>query len=223
MQTLEPRLRLLGAEAEHLRVLRPQVGDQVVLCDGAGREADGVIVSIELAAITLELGPSRLRSLELPQPVTVFLPLLKGDKLADVVRACTELGVGMIQLFWGEHADVREIGQGKLERLRRIVLEAAKQSGRTVTPQVHPPVRLEELSAVPWGLVAHPQAAARVEEPRWDVPVSLITGPEGGFSAREVEVLEGRGFVACGLGPRILRAETAPIVLLAAVTAARGL
>ncbi len=220
---LEARVQLSGREFDHLRVLRAGVGDRVTVFDGAGLEAGAVILEISDFSITLEVGEPRAVSLEPPQAVTLAVALLKGDKLAEVVRACTELGVSSFQLLITEFADVREIGTQKLERLRRIALEASKQCRRSTVPDVLEPIKIAGLPSVACGLVAHPGSSARAREVvGWDVPVTVATGPEGGFSSAEIALLGEKGFVAVGLGPRILRAETAPIALVASITAGEG-
>jgi 16S rRNA (uracil1498-N3)-methyltransferase len=220
---LEPRVQLSGREFDHLRVLRAGVGDRVTVFDGVGLEAEAVIFEVSEFSMMLEVGEARAVSLEPPQAVTLAVALLKGDKLAEVVRACTELGVSKFQLLITEFADVREIGAQKLERLRRIALEAAKQCRRSTVPDVLEPIKISTLPLVTCGIVAHPGSSARAREiVTWDVPVTVATGPEGGFSSAEITLLEQKGFVPVGLGPRILRAETAPIALIASITSGEG-
>ena len=220
---LEPVVKLTGNEASHLRVLRANVGDLVTLFDGAGLEAEATITALEVFSVLLEVGETRMVNLEPPQPMTLAIALLKGDKLSEVVRAATELGVSRFQLLITEHSDVKDIGAQKLERLQRVALEASKQCRRAVTPVVIAPIKLKALEPVQCGLVAHPGSSLKPREAlNWDAPVTIATGPEGGFSSLEVEFLERNGFVSVGLGPRILRAETAPIAILGALTAGEG-
>lgn len=220
---LSATVTLSPEESEHLRVLRASVGDAVTVFDGAGLEASGRILSLE-AQVTLELGPPKPVSLEPPQSVTLAVALLKGDKLAEVVRGATELGVARVQLLITDHADAKDIGTQKLERLRRIALEASKQCGRGIVPEVLEPIKLRDLELNGVGLVAHPRSTRLPRETvNWDSPVTVATGPEGGFSSLEITALERLGFVAVTLGQRILRAETAPIALLGAIVAGEGL
>ncbi len=219
---LEPVITLSQLESEHLRVLRVNIGDAVNVFDGAGLEATGAIASLE-PLVTLRLGEVRSVNLEPPRAVTLCIALLKGDKLADVVRGATELGVSSVQLLITDHADAREIGMQKLERLRRIASEAAKQCGRSVIPSVLEPLRIRDLEAVQCGVVAHPRSSLLVRDAvTWDAPVAVATGPEGGFSNPEIATLERLGFKTVTLGVRILRAETAPIALLGALIAGEG-
>jgi 16S rRNA (uracil1498-N3)-methyltransferase len=220
---LEPVAKLTGSEAAHLRVLRAGVGDLVTLFDGAGLEADAKITMLEDFTITLEVRESRVVNLEPPQEITLAIALLKGDKLSEVVRAATELGVSRFQLIITDHADVKEIGAQKLERLQRVAREASKQCRRAVTPLVLSPIKLRQLESVTCGLVAHPGSSLKPREAiNWNTPITIATGPEGGFSSLEIELLEAKGFKTVGLGPRILRAETAPIAILGALTASEG-
>lgn len=212
-------------ESQHLRVLRLRPGATVRVFDGQGGEADATLIRLDEGGAMLELGEAVHNDRETPQPVTLAVALLKGDKLSDVVRAGTELGVTTFQLLQTRHADVPEIGEQKLIRLRRIAAEASKQSRRAVTPEVLAPMpiaelKLDGLELGSQGFLAHPGSEARLTERLdWSGPVTLVSGPEGGFSESEVASLVGRGFVAVTLGPRILRAETAPLALLGALAA----
>lgn len=217
---LAPEMHLSGLEAHHLSVMRLKVGDPLLIFDGKGREACAEITALDGLRVGLRLLEERDGTPEMPQPVTLAVALLKGDKLADVVRAATELGVARIQLLVTQHADVRDIGGNKLARLSRIAGEASKQSRRAVTPEVLPPVPLANLAWEGQAYVAHPYAHGILTEYlHWDSPVTLLTGPEGGFSEAEMERLLTRGARGVMLGPRILRAETAPVALLGAVVA----
>ncbi|WP_337845489.1 16S rRNA (uracil(1498)-N(3))-methyltransferase [Thermus sp.] len=209
-------------EGRHLvEVLRARVGDRFTVFDET-REALAEVV---------DLGPPvRYRILEERTPerevgveVVLYVALLKGDKLTEVVRGATELGATRIQPLVTCHSVPKGMGEEKLRRLRAIAVEAAKQSGRLRVPEVLPPLPLKEVPEVAQGLVAHPGAGARVGEvldP--ERPLALAVGPEGGFAEEEVAFLESRGFRPVTLGRRILRAETAALALLALCTAGVG-
>jgi len=209
-------------ESHHLlEVLRAKVGDRFTVFD-AEREALAEVV---------DLGPPvRYRILEERRPerevgveVILYPALLKGDKLADVVRMATELGATRIQPVITRHAVPKAMGEGKLKRLQAIAVEAAKQSGRLFVPEVLPPIPLREVPEVAQGLVAHVGARALVREVLdLGKPLALAVGPEGGFAEEEVELLRERGFTPVTLGRRILRAETAALTLLALCTAGEG-
>lgn len=212
--TLGPR------EVRHLHVLRVQVGDMLRVFDGQGHEALAVVTVLDDTRAELELGNALDGVAETPHPLTLAAALLKGDKLAEVVRAATELGVARVQLLITARADVREIGAQKLQRLSRIAAEAAKQSRRAVVPVVMEPIPLHALTWEGQLYVAQPGAATRIVDALdWTAPVTVLTGSEGGLTDAEVAGLTARGAQAVTLGPRILRAETAPVALLGAIAA----
>jgi 16S rRNA (uracil1498-N3)-methyltransferase len=209
-------------EGRHLvEVLRAGVGDRFTVFDE----------SREALAEVVDLGPPvRYRILEERRPerevgveVVLYVALLKGDKLSEVVRAATELGATRIQPLITRHSVPKEMGEGKLRRLKAIAKEAAKQSGRLRVPEVLPPIPLKAVPEVEQGLVAHVGARALVREVLdLNRNLSLAVGPEGGFAEEEVALLKERGFAPVSLGRRILRAETAALVLLALATAGEG-
>lgn len=209
-------------EGRHLvEVLRAGVGDRFTVFDE----------SREALAEVVDLGPPvRYRILEERRPerevgveVILYVALLKGDKLSEVVRAATELGATRIQPLITRHSVPKEMGEGKLRRLKAIAKEAAKQSGRLRVPEVLPPIPLKAVPEVEQGLVAHVGAKALVREVLdLNRNLSLAVGPEGGFAEEEVALLKERGFAPVSLGRRILRAETAALALLALATAGEG-
>jgi len=221
------RLEELGAgrrrvpvdAAHHLaRVLRVRVGARVLAFDGAGHEAAGQVTAVDGDEVWLELDAPRAAG-DGPQPALTLAPaLLKGDKLADVVRMGTELGVAAFRPVVARRCEVRGLGPAKQARLARIAGEAARQSGRAWVPRVHPPVLLD---ALPWeaaAVVADPGASlAWNEAPELAAPaLTVISGPEGGLTLEEVAAVAARGARPVRLGGRILRAETAPVAMAAA-------
>jgi 16S rRNA (uracil1498-N3)-methyltransferase len=223
---LTPGLRpVTGKEATHLaQVLRVAPGAPVRAFDGRGNEAAGTVVEVEPGRVVVELQEPRESANEADIAVTVAVSLLKGDKLADVVRQCTELGAFAFRPVVSRRSDVPVLSANKLERLRRVAREAAKQSGRSLVPEVFEPVRLPDLVVEGVGLVAQPNAPATLTTTDLTSAESatLITGPEGGFTAEEIGELESRGVVPVRLGARVLRAETAPVALLAALLLPEG-
>ncbi|BBN95004.1 16S ribosomal RNA methyltransferase RsmE [Deinococcus grandis] len=220
VDALTDTMTLGPGEARHLHVLRLNAGDTVRVFDGRGAEALAEIAELNEVRAVLTLGDAIEGAAETPWPLTVAVALLKADKLSDVVRAATELGAAQIQLLVTARADVREIGDQKLVRLNRVAQEAAKQSRRAVVPPVLAPVPLARFQPEGLTLVAQPGSKVRVADVvTWDAPVTIITGPEGGLTDAEVQTLVQGGAHAVTLGPRILRAETAPVALLGAIAA----
>lgn len=213
-------LELEGSEVRHLQVLRHKIGDEVRVFDGKGMEFEAHILELNAFSATLQLRGRLENNRETPQPITLAIALLKGDKLADVVRQSTELGVTTIQLLKTQFSDVPDIKDNKLLRLQRIAEEASKQSRRSVSPTVLEPISIKQVLEVQNGFVAHPESRnTLLERLHWNAPVWIASGPEGGFSPLEVQVLQSKGFTAISLGQRILRAETAPLAMLGAIAA----
>jgi 16S rRNA (uracil1498-N3)-methyltransferase len=211
--------RVVGSAGHHLaRVLRVRPGAPVVAFDGAGLEAEGRVERIDDEGVWLDLGTPRAATTEAPRSLTLAVALLKGDKLADVVRMGTELGVAGFRPFVARRCDVRELSAAKLDRLAWVASEAARQCGRARVPEVAAAVPLAALAWSGAALVADPRAALAWRDlpPADDVAATIVTGPEGGLSDDELDQLAARGAVAVRLGPRVLRAETAPVAAAAA-------
>ena len=225
----EGERKLLGAAAHHLaRVLRARPGAPVAAFDGAGLEAFGTVVAVDADAVLLDLEAPRPAATEADRAVTLAPALLKGDKLADVVRMATELGVVAVRPVRTRRCDVTELSPARLARWRRVAEEAARQCGRALVPEVKGAVRLDGLAWTGALLVADPFAEATLADVVADLDggrdpedapsaVTVVTGPEGGLAPDEVAALVARGGRAVVLGRRVVRAETAPVAVAAAL------
>lgn len=221
-------IRLTGAEAHHLsRVLRFQAGDEITLFDGQGHEARARIEAI--AANTVELAVLE-RTIDM-QPaessLTVAAAVPKGERFDWLVEKATELGVARLVPLITARSVVHP-GDSKLERLRRTIVEASKQCGRSRLMELTAPVEWSKLVADEFNSgknvwVADPSGEpllpALAETPR---PTLVAIGPEGGFTAGELELAARQGARPVGLGSHILRVETAAITLAVLAGAARG-
>jgi 16S rRNA (uracil1498-N3)-methyltransferase len=211
--------RVAGPAGHHLaRVLRVRPGAPVVAFDGIGREAAGRVSGVDEDGVWLELAEPTAVSREPVRTLTLAVALLKGDKLADVVRMGTELGVAAFRPFVARRCDVRELSAAKHARLERVASEAARQSGRARVPTV---ATASPAAALAWeggALVADPAAGLAWRDlPAFEGDIlTVITGPEGGLTDEEVERFQARGAMPVRLGARVLRAETAPIAAAAA-------
>jgi 16S rRNA (uracil1498-N3)-methyltransferase len=217
---------LTGSEANHLvRVLRVQIGQEIKAFDGKGLESSGVIQSVDDFQVILNLQEPKASNVEASLKITLAIALLKGDKLADVIRQATELGVVAVQPLITKYCDVKELSLSKLERLHRVAQEASKQSGRSVVPEIREAIKLRALQVSPNTIIAHPYTPASLGEilSKEAPEVTVVTGPEGGFAREEIELLISKGGIPVRLGARILRAETAPIALIAALLLPDGL
>jgi len=218
---LEPgdRVPLPDAEARHLRVSRVAAGEEVTLLDGTGRRARAVLEEGGREVVVGERVPPR------GEPSLRVAVLLGVGELARVewaVEKGTECGASAFLLVAAARSQRAHVAaaSARLERLRRIAAEAAKQCDRSVVPGVLPPRSLvEALALAPRSLlVARPGAPrlAAVSGPE----VGVAIGPEGGFDGAEEGLLDGSGAVAFGLGGRVLRLETAVVVALAGLVGA---
>jgi 16S rRNA (uracil1498-N3)-methyltransferase len=217
------RIVLRGREAYHLAVvLRLRPGERVLAVDGAGREH---VVRLTAVSATQAEGDV----LETRQGMAAFVELTlvqgvpKGAKMDAVIRMGTELGIRRFIPALTSRA-VAE-GRGRAERWRRIAVEAAKQSRRSDVPEVLDPMpfaaALDHLAGCDLVLALWEGAPARsiAEVLSGAAPhhLALLVGPEGGFTAAEVEGAVRRGAHAVSLGPRILRTETAGMAAAAMV------
>lgn len=210
------------------RVLRLRPNDTVTLFAGDGFDVPATIERVDGASVTVRLGqPVPGRPLPCP-PVTLAQSLLKHDHFELVVQKATELGARRILPLVAQRSvsTVKpEAVLSRLERWRRIAIEAAEQSGRATIPAIEPPRTLEEIEAelrsyraiLLWeGAEAQPLAELELEP---ETPVLLLVGPEGGWAPGEVERLRAAGAAPVSLGPLILRSETAAVAGIAAIQA----
>jgi len=219
-----------GAEAHHLtHVLRAKPGAEVVLFDGSGMEATARIESVSRSRVELAVVSRQNISRERPVDITVTAALPKGDRQRWLVEKLVEFGVRRLVPLTTRRS-VAEATPGALDRLRRAVIEACKQSGRNRLMEIAPPVEwasyaamqpFETAAAVRW--LAHPGgepliplARQMATAPQTSQAFHLAVGPEGGFIADEVAAGRGAGWRVVDLGPSILRVETAALFLVAA-------
>jgi 16S rRNA (uracil1498-N3)-methyltransferase len=203
-------------ESHHAaHVLRLAPGDEVSLFDGQGRAHRGRILQMTGARVRVEVGTA-LPSNESPLRLTLAVAIPKGDTMSLIVQKLTELGIASIRPLVAERTEPTKAAAAKrLERWQRIVLEAAKQCGRSAVPDLSPPLSLEELLEAHSGQtfwMAHPDATPLTPERLADErQPTVIIGPEGGWSPRELEVAQAASVEQFAIGPRTLRVETAVI------------
>jgi 16S rRNA (uracil1498-N3)-methyltransferase len=212
-------IQLRGAELRHLRARRLGPGDEIVVTDGAGRERRGTIENVapRHAQVRLHLGASQHTSSESKLHLDLAQAALKADKLDLVIEKATELGVSSVTIFSSTRC-VSKPAPGRLDRWTRIAQSATAQSQRAVVPVIRGPVTFAEVlstAAARPRLLFWEQAVSERLDPRLlraTANVLAVVGPEGGFEPTEVAAARSAGFHIVGLGPRILRAETAAIV-----------
>lgn len=208
-------------QARHLRdVLRSRAGEEVRVFDGIGREFICTVSEIKKHSCRLKLvAETAPASPESPFDLTVAAAILKGEKYDTVVQKLVELGVKRLIPLLTHRGDVKpKDAERKLERWRRIALEASKQCGRAQLMQIdHPldfPTLLESSKGGPAVLFSEREGKPLNGLMRSENLVA-ITGPEGGWDNAELDAAEGQGIGIITLGGRILRAETAAIAIAA--------
>ncbi len=211
-------ITLTADEARHLReVLRLKPGDEVSVFDGVGKEFRARVAQARRESAELDLDeeiePARPES---PLQITLAVALLKGEKFDLVVQKATELGVYKFAPLMTRFADIKLRDESdaskRVARWQRIALEAAKQSGRAVVPEVSLPVAFASLLDGSSVLISEKGGHGLKQIAN---PITAIIGSEGGWSDEELDQARAAGAQIVTLGGRILRAETAAITAAA--------
>ena len=224
----QDRIIITERQAHQLKdVLRLKVGDRIIVLDDSGLEYQVRIVDIKSTATIVEVVERYPCPNEPKIKITLYQALLKGNKFDFTLQKCTEVGiVGFVPIVC-QRCVIGNPSRSRINRWQRIIREAAEQSRRGRLPRLHPTVEFIEacegakgISLLPWegeklmGL----KAALREWESDSDATsLNVFVGPEGGFTAQEIEFARRKGIVPISLGKRILRAETAGLVASTAI------
>ena len=235
-QPMESGQRIeLDADTTHhlINVLRMQPAQTLVLFDGSGTEYNAVIESASKKSACVLIEASRNRDTQSSLYTTLAIALSRNDRVDTAIQKCTELGVDTIALVQCDRSQSKLSADRipkKMRHWQQIAVSASEQSGRTVLPEIIAPKSLEDFLASQEStqkdktlklLLAPEGAEARL--PASGVEATcVLTGPEGGFSNQEIELAVQAGFVGVNFGPRILRAETAPIAALSVLQSKYG-
>ena len=210
---------LSADEARHLReVLRLKTGDEVQVFDGAGREFRAVVSQARREFAELEIR-DEIESLKPESPLTLMLAvaLLKGEKFDLVVQKGTELGVNRFIPLVTRYADIKLRDEAdaskRVARWQRIALEAAKQCGRSVVPEVTAPVTFESVIGEDSCLMFSEREGQALNTDLKTDSLIAIVGSEGGWSDEELDQARAAQVRITTLGGRVLRAETAAITV----------
>lgn len=234
-----------GDESRYLMdVLRSKPGETVILCDGSATDYTLEILSLSKQEVQTKILSSERNNTEPPYKAVLYQALAKGDKMDLIIQKSVELGVSRIVPVLCERSvvriDIRD-SEKKRERWQKIALEAARQSGRGIVPEVSLPVRFSEalqsslteadLVFIPWeGERSKPLSEtlenflasdrfsrdiAQSDALRPDI--RFFIGPEGGFSPTEIELAQTCHIQTVSLGKRILRTETAGLFVLSSL------
>lgn len=223
------RIALEAGPSHHLlRVLRLKAGAELHVFNGRGGCHTALLAGSDGARALVEVGAIDCDDRESPLAVTLAIGISRGERMDWIVQKSVELGVTAIQPLTTQRTEVRLKGERsarKLAHWRQIAIAACEQSGRNRIPQIHAPQPFQALldSPAELRLVLAPGAgqslAGLADAPQ---SLSLLIGPEGGLAAEEIAAAEAAGFLAVGLGPRVLRTETAPLAALAICQARWG-
>lgn len=220
-------LVLTGENAAHAKVLRLKNGEEVLACDGQGSECICTVSDVSPGQIALVVNSRQESASEAKIRASVYMAFPKADKLEHVIQKATELGAFEIVAFPTSRCVSRPDEKSlkkKQERWQKIAASAAEQSGRGRIPEIIILSSLEEALAraaqAEKAILFYENERATtlrmaLEESTFQT-ISLLTGPEGGLEAREVEQAKEAGLQICTLGSRILRCETAPLCALSA-------
>ncbi len=231
-------ITITGEDVKHIRnVLRNKPGDMIKVSDGEKYDYDVKIETLDREAVYTKIVYRYENKTEPPVNITLFQGLPKADKMEYLIQKCVELGVKRIVPVMTARTVVKltdpKDAKTKTIRWNRIAQEAAKQCDRGFIPVVTEPVRFAEalelacdckLKLLPYeeetkGSLRDNIRAFRKHfcDKGRKLSIALFIGPEGGFAADEVEKAKSKGFNLVTLGPRILRTETAGIVVMSII------
>lgn len=227
-QTLavDSRIELEAFASHHInRVLRLKAKAGLLVFNGDGSEYQATITTIQKTHVTVTLGQRLMPRRESNLDITLGQGISRGERMDYTLQKSVELGINRITPIWTQRTQVKLDGQRlekRLERWRGIIRSACEQSGRLVLPRLDKPVTLKDWckSADNNGnqLLLDPEARQQLGDVQ---PIGnkfiLLIGPEGGLDAGEIATAIENGFTGVGLGPRILRTETAAIAALSAL------
>lgn len=227
---------ITGSEARHIsRVLRMAPGDRFVLMDGSGARYQALIDAIGAREVRVLL--EKALPAPRPSPVKIILcqALLKSRPMDYIVQKTSELGVDCIVPFSSKRTVVRLKGdrmRNKIRHWREIARGAAKQSGRETTAEIEAPLPFQELATrwkeenahkvILWEGEREKDLKELLTSSSSPGKVIAFIGPEGGFVHEEIEEAQSAGFSPVSLGGRVLRSETAAIILVALIQYEHG-
>jgi 16S rRNA (uracil1498-N3)-methyltransferase len=222
-------VQLPSDTASHLaKVLRARAGDELILFNGDGCESNGTIETVRGSRVSASVGDSRPVDRESPLAITLVQCVPRGDRMDFIVQKATELGVARIVPVLSQRSVVRldkSQAESKAVHWRAVSVSACEQCGRTRLPVIEAAQPLlnylgESTPGAGPRLVFEPESILRADTAAQNAggasnagmeSAEIAIGPEGGFASEELEAFRVAGFTQVGLGPRILRTETAAI------------
>lgn len=216
-------IELDSQAAHYLRdVLRLRVGAQVTVFNGGGGEFAALVRAVHRDGATLEIGAWRAVARESPLRVHIGMGVARSERMDWAIQKSVELGVSAITPLLTDHSVVVLKGEKARQRQQhwqRVVDSACEQCGRDRVPEVHEALKLSDWLAITEGsrVLLDPSAGTSLDALPPPTSITLLSGPEGGFSEAERALAYRSGFIGIRLGPRILRTETAALTALSAM------
>jgi len=218
-------LEISGARARYIsRVLRLRLNDELNLFDGLGGEHRATIHSFSRNSVLVSIDEHVERDAESGLKIHLLQGISRGDRMDLVMQKATELGVAAMTPIITEYSVIKlekSRAEKRLQHWRGICASACEQCGRNILPIVNEPVRLrswlgENVEDSSRRLILKPRAPATLRTLMNNTDsLTVLVGPEGGFSEDEYKLAAATDFHAVGLGPRVLRTETAAIAITA--------
>lgn len=213
----------LEQDASHhiLNVLRMELGRPLKIFNGDGREFNALISAKNKKSAQLDIHSEIQTNTESPLKIQLAIGISKGERFEFVLQKSTELGVSSIVPLITERTEVKlkaDRLDKKIKSWNRIIIGACEQSGRTRIPELTAPLNFSDfISKNQSGtkLVLHHRNSNALQTLERNESLTLLIGPEGGLSEKEILEANKNGFANVALGPRVLRTETAPIAALA--------
>jgi len=215
-------LSLPAGAARHVQVLRMQPGDVITLFNGEGGEFDATVTRMGRSDVEVEVGTHHPVEREAARAVHLLAGITANERMDWLVEKATELGVASITPLMAERSVLKlkgERAEKKLAHWQGVAVAAAEQCGRNRVPVVHAAVTLAEwlkkAAAGERWVLSLSQGTQPLAQMTGNAAVTVLSGPEGGLSPAEESAALLAGFAPVTLGPRVLRAETAPLAVLA--------
>jgi 16S rRNA (uracil1498-N3)-methyltransferase len=216
-------LSLPAGAARHVQVLRLQPGDVITLFNGEGGEFEATVTRMGRSDVDVDIGAHHAVEREAVRAVHLLAGITANERMDWLVEKATELGVASITPLVAERSVLKlkgERAEKKLAHWQGIAVASAEQCGRNRVPPVHAAVTLAEwVKKAPPGerwVLSLSEGTQSLGQMWGAGPVTVLSGPEGGLSPNEELAALAAGFAPVTLGPRVLRAETAPLAVLAA-------
>ena len=220
-------LGLPPGAARHVQVLRLQPGAVITLFNGEGGEFEATVTRMGRSDVDVEVGTHHAIEREAPRAIHLLAGITANERMDWLVEKATELGVASLTPLVAERSVLKLKGERadkKLAHWQGVAVAAAEQCGRNRVPTIHPAVSLSDWLARPSAegqrcvLSLATGTRSLTSAAAGGAPLVVLSGPEGGLSPAEESLALSSGFVPVTLGSRVLRAETAPLAVLAALT-----